>query len=114
MPLMGVINNIGFAAVAIVGGVLAIKGMITVGVIASFLKLLQAICQAAHDLANVFNILQSGLAGAERVFEVMDEQEEPEDSPNAIVLKNAKGHVVFEDVSFGYQSRCSDPQKCQL
>ena len=104
MPLLGVINNLGFAAVAIVGGVLAIKGMVTVGVIASFLSYSRQFVRPLMDVANVFNIMQSGLAGAERVFEVLDEQEEPEDSPNAIVLKNAKGHVVFEDVSFGYRA----------
>ena len=58
--------------------------------------------------------MQSGLAGAERVFEVLDEQEEPEDSPNAIVLENAKGHVVFENVSFGYRADVPILEKCQL
>jgi ATP-binding cassette subfamily B multidrug efflux pump len=103
MPLMGVINNIGFAAVAIVGGILAIKGFITVGIIASFLSYSRQFVRPMIDIANVFNVLQSGLAGAERVFEVLDEQEEPMDLPGAMVLENAKGHVVFENVSFGYR-----------
>ena len=84
-----------------------LKVIITVGVIASFLSYSRQFVRPLMDVANVFNIMQSGLAGAERVFEVLDEQEEPKDSANAIVLKNAKGHVVFENVSFGYQSRCS-------
>jgi ATP-binding cassette subfamily B multidrug efflux pump len=103
MPLLGVINNIGFAAVAIVGGILAIKSMITIGVIASFLSYSRQFVRPLTEVANVFNLLQSGLAGAERVFEVLDEQEEQEDLPGAIVLENAKGHIVFEDVSFGYR-----------
>ncbi|MFC8686881.1 ABC transporter ATP-binding protein [Brevibacillus porteri] len=103
MPIMNVINNLGFAMVAIVGGVLAVKGLITVGVIASFLSYSRQFVRPLNDLANIFNVLQSGVAGAERVFEVLDEQEEPLDSPGATVLAQPKGHVVFDQVSFGYR-----------
>lgn len=103
MPIMNVINNIGFAAIAIVGGILAVKSLITVGVIASFLSYSRQFVRPLNDLANIFNTLQSGVAGAERVFEVLDEQEEPKDSPDAIELVNPQGHVVFENVSFGYR-----------
>lgn len=103
MPIMNVINNLGFAMVAIVGGVLAVKGLITVGVIASFLSYSRQFVRPLNDLANIFNVLQSGVAGAERVFEVLDEQEEPVDSPGATVLTQPKGHVVFDQVSFGYR-----------
>ncbi|MED1780472.1 ABC transporter ATP-binding protein [Brevibacillus fortis] len=103
MPIMNVINNLGFAMVAIVGGVLAVKGLITVGVIASFLSYSRQFVRPLNDLANIFNVLQSGVAGAERVFEVLDEQEEPLDSQGATVLAQPKGHVVFEQVSFGYR-----------
>lgn len=104
MPLMNVINNIGFALIAIVGGMLAIKNLITIGVIASFISYSRQFARPLNDLANIFNTLQSGVAGAERVFEIFDEQEEQPDVPNAIVLKKATGHVVFENVSFGYRS----------
>ncbi|MFG0215711.1 ABC transporter ATP-binding protein [Brevibacillus porteri] len=103
MPIMNVINNLGFAMVAIIGGVLAVKGLITVGVIASFLSYSRQFVRPLNDLANIFNVLQSGVAGAERVFEVLDEQEEPLDSPGATVLAQPKGHVVFDQVSFGYR-----------
>ncbi|MGG4461433.1 ABC transporter ATP-binding protein [Brevibacillus porteri] len=103
MPIMNVINNLGFAMVAIVGGVLAVKGLITVGVIASFLSYSRQFVRPLNDLANIFNVLQSGVAGAERVFEVLDEQEEPLDSPGATVLAQPKGYVVFDQVSFGYR-----------
>ncbi|WP_249716541.1 ABC transporter ATP-binding protein [Paenibacillus sp. J31TS4] len=104
MPLMNVINNIGFAAVAIVGGVLAINELITVGIIASFLSYSRQFGRPLNELANIYNLLQSGVAGAERVFEVLDEKEEPDDRPGAVELKNPKGHVVFENVSFGYRT----------
>lgn len=104
MPIMGVINNIGFATVVTVGGILAVKGSITVGVIASFLSYSRQFVRPLNDLANMFNTLQSGIAGAERVFEVLDEQEEPSDSPEAVELVDSKGEVVFENVSFGYRS----------
>ncbi|WP_284036710.1 ABC transporter ATP-binding protein [Neobacillus sp. 114] len=103
MPIMNVINNLGFAVVAIVGGILAVKGHITVGAIASFITYSRQFVRPLNDLANIFNILQSGVAGAERVFEVIDEEEEPADSPSAVPLKNPNGHVVFENVTFGYR-----------
>lgn len=103
MPLLSVISNIGFAAVAIVGGILAVKGNITVGVIASFISYSRQFVRPLNELANIYNVLQSGVAGAERAFEVLEEEEEPKDSPNAIELKNPKGHVIFDRVSFGYR-----------
>ncbi|WEG14658.1 ABC transporter ATP-binding protein [Pullulanibacillus sp. KACC 23026] len=103
MPLMNVINNFGFTMVAVVGGILAVKSMITVGVIASFLTYSRQFVQPLNNLANIFNVLQSGVAGAERVFEIIDEKEEPLDIEDAIPLENPKGHVVFENVSFGYR-----------
>ncbi|MFE1627923.1 ABC transporter ATP-binding protein [Brevibacillus reuszeri] len=103
MPILNVINNLGFAMVAIVGGVLAVKGLITVGVIASFLSYSRQFVRPLNDLASIFNVLQSGVAGAERVFEVMDEREEPDDAPDAALLEQPKGHVVFDNVSFGYR-----------
>jgi ATP-binding cassette, subfamily B, multidrug efflux pump len=104
MPIMNVINNLGFAIVAVVGGILAVKSIITVGAIASFITYSRQFVRPINDLANIFNILQSGVAGAERVFEVLDEQEEPADLPDAVSLQNPRGHVVFEDVSFGYRA----------
>ena len=103
MPIMNVINNLGFVVVAVVGGILAVQGTITIGVIASFLTYSRQFGRPLNDMANIFNMLQSGVAGAERVFEIMDEPEEPVDVPGAISLENPKGHVVFENVSFGYR-----------
>jgi ATP-binding cassette, subfamily B, multidrug efflux pump len=103
MPIMNVINNLGFAIVAVTGGFLAVENMITVGAIASFITYSRQFVRPLNDLAQIFNMMQSGVAGAERVFEILDEQEEPDDLQDAVVLDNPKGHVVFENVSFGYR-----------
>nr|WP_263324062.1 ABC transporter ATP-binding protein [Neobacillus sp. Marseille-Q6967] len=103
MPIMNVINNLGFAIVAVVGGMLAVKDIITVGAIASFITYSRQFVRPLNDLAQIFNILQSGVAGAERVFEILDEPEETEDRPGAVELVKPEGHVVFENVSFGYR-----------
>jgi ATP-binding cassette, subfamily B, multidrug efflux pump len=103
MPIMNVINNIGFAAVAGVGGILAVNNLITVGIMASFLSYSRQFARPLSDIANIFNTLQSAVAGAERVFEILDEEEEQSDVKSAKVLKNPRGHVVFDNVTFGYR-----------
>ena len=103
MPLMNVINNIGFAAVAGVGGFLAASSAISVGVIASFIGYSRQFSRPLNELANIFNTLQSAIAGAERVFETMDEIEEPDDSQTAATLESPRGDVEFEDVCFSYR-----------
>lgn len=104
MPIMNVIGNLGFVVVAIVGSILAVKSMITVGVIASFITYSRQFVRPLNDLANIYNVVLSGVAGAERVFEILDEKDEPEDEVGSIPLQNPKGHVVFENVSFGYRT----------
>lgn len=104
MPLMNVINNVGFAVVAGVGGILAVKDAVTVGIIASFLSYSRQFARPLNDLANIFNTLQSAVAGAERVFETLDESEEPKDLDGAHELYKVKGEIIFKDVSFGYRS----------
>nr|WP_092074460.1 ABC transporter ATP-binding protein [Dendrosporobacter quercicolus]NSL49663.1 ABC transporter ATP-binding protein [Dendrosporobacter quercicolus DSM 1736]SDM96188.1 ATP-binding cassette, subfamily B [Dendrosporobacter quercicolus] len=103
MPLMNVINNIGFAAIAIAGGALAVQEVVTVGIIASFISYSRQFVRPLNDLGNIYNILQSGVAGAERVFEILDEQEELPDQRGAKLLAQPRGQVAFENVSFGYQ-----------
>lgn len=103
MPMLNVINNLGFALIAIVGGFLAVNDYVTVGVIASFISYSRQFVRPLNELANIYNMLLSGVAGAERVFEVIDEKEEPEDVREAIELIYPKGDVRFEQVSFGYR-----------
>ena len=102
MPLMNVISNIGFLSVAVLGSVLVAEELITVGVIASFITYSKQFAQPLNNLAGMFNNLQSALAGAERVFEVLDEPDEPEDAPEAVEMTEPKGEVSFKDVSFAY------------
>jgi ATP-binding cassette subfamily B multidrug efflux pump len=103
MPLMNVINNLSFAVIAATGGFLAVRGTITIGVIASFLSYSRQFTRPINEMANVYNTLQSAVAGAERVFEIIDEPGEAEDPGDAAVLQSPRGHVVFEDVTFGYR-----------
>ena len=103
MPLLSVINNIGFAAIALTGGLLAVKGSITVGVIASFIGYSRQFVRPLNELAQTYNVLQAGVAGAERAFEVLDEAEEAPDAPGAVELIKPEGRVIFENVSFGYR-----------
>jgi ATP-binding cassette subfamily B multidrug efflux pump len=103
MPLMNVINNLSFAVIAATGGFLAVRGTITIGVIASFLSYSRQFTRPINEMANVYNMLQSAVAGAERVFEILDEPGEAEDPGDAAVLQSPRGHVVFEDVTFGYR-----------
>ena len=102
MPLINVINNFGFAVVALLGGILAVSNMITIGIIASFISYSKQFVRPLNDIANIFNTLQSALAGAERVFEVLDQKEEVEDKKACKKLRNVRGNVEFKDVSFGY------------
>ncbi len=102
MPLMEVINNLGITIVAFVGGTLAIQGAITVGVIASFLSYSRQFTRPLNEIANMFNTLQSAMAGAERVFEILDQEEEKPDKLDAHDILNPKGDVKFEHVYFGY------------
>ncbi|WKB35800.1 ABC transporter ATP-binding protein [Terrilactibacillus sp. S3-3] len=104
MPMMNVINNLGFTAVASVGGFLAVKGMISVGMIASFLTYSRQFSRPLNDVASIFNTLQSAVAGAERVFEILDEKEETADVAGAKEIKNFRGEVDFVDVSFSYEA----------
>ncbi|MHC1719801.1 MAG: ABC transporter ATP-binding protein [Clostridiaceae bacterium] len=103
MPMMNIINNLTFAAIAFLGGILVFNGNITIGIIASFVTYSRQFSRPLVDFANIFNTLQSAAAGAERVFEIIDEKEEEKDAAAAKELKYAKGNVVFENVYFGYR-----------
>ncbi|MCS6848873.1 MAG: ABC transporter ATP-binding protein [Anaerolineae bacterium] len=104
-PTMNCVNNLGLAVVASVGGVLAVQGLATVGMIASFITYARQFGRPLNELATLYAALQSAVAGAERVFAVMDETPEIEGERRADAPKPAapiRGEVVFEEVSFGY------------
>lgn len=102
--LMNGLNNLSFAIVAGIGGVLAIKGYITIGVIIIFESYARQFTRPLNDLANQWNTLLSAIAGAERVFEVLDEEVESRDERNAGKLDEVKGAVSFKDVAFSYDN----------
>lgn len=101
--LMNGLNNLGFAIVAGIGGVLAIQGAVTVGVIIVFTEYSRQFTRPLNDLANQWNNLLSAIAGAERVFEVMDEEVESKDESLADTLQQVEGRVLFDKVFFSYE-----------
>ena len=102
MPFMNVLNNLSFALIATAGGYLAAKNLISIGVIVSFTSYSKQFSRPLSELANQFASFQSALAGAQRVFEVLDETEELKDEISSIDIRSA-AHVEFKNVSFGYQ-----------
>lgn len=102
-PVMNVINNMNFAIIATVGGWLAFKGMTSIGIIVSFLNYSKQFGRPINELANQFNVIQSAIAGAERVFEILDTASEYEQSLQQKQLTQVQGEVVFRDVTFSYK-----------
>ncbi|MBN1138031.1 MAG: ABC transporter ATP-binding protein [Anaerolineae bacterium] len=102
-PLSNMVNNIGYAIVAGVGGWMAFAGLATVGTIASFVDYARRLSRPLNEIANLYNSIQSAIAGAERVFELLDEVPELVDTPGAPALRPIAGEVVFDGVSFGYE-----------
>jgi ABC-type multidrug transport system, ATPase and permease components len=104
MPFMNVINNISFAFIACAGGILSVQGVINVGVVVSFLTYSKQFGMPLNSIAVLFNNIQSALAGAERVFDILDEAEVIPDKNSARDLDNPKGDVEFRNVSFSYNT----------
>jgi len=100
--VMNVLNNASFAIIAGIGGIFALKGWITIGVIVIFIEFSRQFTRPLNDLANQFNTLLSAIAGAERVFEILDTTEEAHDEKEKQPLQEVKGDVAFQGVSFSY------------
>jgi ATP-binding cassette, subfamily B, multidrug efflux pump len=101
-PLMGVLSNLDIAVVAGFGGWLALHGMVSVGNIAAFAIYARRFAEPLRTLADLYNTIQSALAGAERVFEILDEKPEVTDVPDALDPGRISGLVEFSHVDFGY------------
>src|SRR5699024_6002855 len=99
---MNMLNVVSFGLVALFGGILAIKGFITVGIIVIFAEYARQFTRPLNELSNPFNILLSAIAGAERVFAVIDEEPEERDEYDARVMEEIKGDFQFQNVSFSY------------
>ena len=102
-PLTNFVNNVGFAIVAGTGGWMAVRGLASVGTIAAFVSYARQFTMPLNQIATLYNTIQSAIAGAERVFEVIDETSEIEDHPQAQVLQPIQGKVIFDQVCFGYE-----------
>ncbi|NCU16854.1 ABC transporter ATP-binding protein [Bacillus sp. P1(2020)] len=100
--LMNMLNNLSYALIAFVGGMLALKGDLTVGIIVTFTEYARQFTRPLHDLANQYNQLLSAVAGAERVYEVLEEEKEEIDEIHAAPVERVKGNVEFQNVSFSY------------
>lgn len=103
MPLMRFIGNIGYVFVAVVGGILVTQGAIAIGDVQAFIQYAQQFTQPITQLANFANVIQSGMASAERIFELLDEAEEMPEAVDAKVIEHPEGTVQFEHVRFGYK-----------
>lgn len=101
--VMNMLNFLSFALIALIGGLFAVKGIITVGAIVIFTEYARQFTRPLNELSNQFNILLSAIAGAERVFNVMDEKQEETDEDSAEVMPETTGHLMFDDVSFAYE-----------
>ena len=101
-PLMNFVGNVGYVAVAILGGYFAVKGRITVGNIQSFIQYNKQFTQPIGQVAQISSTIQSMLAAAERIFEFLEEKEEVEDVKKPLSTDGLKGNIKFEHVHFGY------------
>ena len=102
MPLTNQLGNLFVITIAGLGGWLALKGMVTIGTIAAFISYGRSFVNPLRQLSNIFNAIQGALAGAERVFEVIDTQPEIDDAPEASSLDRVHGQVIFKNVQFSY------------
>ena len=102
MPIMQFVGNLGYAAVALSGGMLAIRGVITIGDIQAFIQYVKSFTQPIQQIAQVTNQVQSMAAAAERVFEFLEEEEEDQVVEHPADVTKVIGNVAFDHVSFGY------------
>jgi ATP-binding cassette, subfamily B, multidrug efflux pump len=104
MPLTNVLGNFFVIVLAGLGGFLALQGLVSVGIIATFISYGQGFINPLRQLANLYNTIQGALAGAERVFEILDTPSETADVADPLALEPMRGDVRFEGVKFSYQS----------
>ena len=102
MPAMMFVANLNYVAIAVIGGLRVASGSISLGDVQAFIQYSRQFSQPLTQVASMANLLQSGVASAERVFEVLDAPEQSADASPAVVPKKVLGRVAFEDVSFSY------------
>ncbi|MCQ2011652.1 ABC transporter ATP-binding protein/permease [Sporolactobacillus sp. STSJ-5] len=103
MPMMMFVGNIGYVLISVVGGILVINRSIQIGDIQAFIQYARQFGQPLNQIANISNIIQSTIASAERIFEILDEEEVSKDDEASEPLQLPKGHVAFDHVNFSYK-----------
>jgi ATP-binding cassette subfamily B protein len=103
MPLMRFVGNLGYVIVAVAGGIMVTQGAISIGDVQAFIQYAQQFTMPITQLANIANVIQSTMASAERIFELLDETEEIPESEDALVIEDPQGAVQFQHVKFGYK-----------
>lgn len=103
MPLMSFVGNLGYVLICVVGGIFVTRGAISIGDILAFTQYSRQFTQPINQIANISNIIQSTIASAERVFELLDEEEEVPESNKPVQLQQPQGAVAFQGVNFGYK-----------
>ena len=103
MPLMRIVGNLGYVIVAVAGGIMVTNGSIAIGDVQAFIQYAQQFTQPITSLANIANVIQSTMASAERIFELLDEPEEIPEAVDAQVIGTPQGAVQFQHVKFGYK-----------
>jgi ATP-binding cassette subfamily B multidrug efflux pump len=101
-PMMGILSNANVAVLAGLGGWMTLRGLASVGTIAAFYSYSRNFARPLRQLGDLYNQIQAALAGAERVFEIIDTQPELTDTPDAVPLSDVAGEVVFDGVDFSY------------
>jgi ATP-binding cassette, subfamily B, multidrug efflux pump len=101
-PAMMFVANLNYVAIAVIGGLRVASGAISLGDVQAFIQYSRQFTQPLTQVASMANLLQSGVASAERVFEVLDAPEQPADASPAVTPTNVRGRIAFEDVSFSY------------
>ena len=102
MPMMGILSNLNVAILCGLGGWLAIRGMVSIGTIAAFISYSRRFAEPLRQLGNLYNLIQGALAGAERIFEVLDTVPDQIDAPQALEFSRVTGEVQLDHVTFSY------------
>ncbi|MBM7365682.1 ABC transporter ATP-binding protein [Gordonia hydrophobica] len=103
MPTIMFLGNLNYVAVAVVGGLRVASGQLSLGEVQAFIQYSRQFTQPLTQIGSMFNLMQSGVASAERIFDILDEEEEGTDPARPVTPAADRGHIVFDDVSFRYQ-----------
>ena len=111
-PALNIVSNLNYVAICVIGGLQVTAGAMTLGQVVAFIQYARQFTFPILQTASIANVLQSAVASAERVFELLDEPEEVADPVSPTVLPEVRGAIAFEDVSFRYQAESRSSRTC--